>query len=174
MPRGPHLSGIHVLKIDRVFFNQKTHEFEVPFNHINEDYLNMMKGKLNKLTATSYLWREEGDMGYIECLEDGGLNIMDEFSESSISSHAHDKIVTDVKQVNEDIFTCSEDGKIKIWMIKEDKIVQVGEYQGKGPGFSCLDVSEDGSMVMAGDCAGGVFLFSIMSQGNEDNRPSAP
>ena len=103
-------------------------------------------------------------MGYIECLEDGRLKIMDEFTDSTISSQAHDKIVTDVKQVDEDIFTCSEDGKIKLWNIKEDKIVQVGEYQGKGPGFSCLEVSDDGNMVIVGDKAGGVFFFSIMSQ----------
>ena len=151
------------LEIDAHFPNKGTHEFEVPFNFINVEYLNMMKGKLTKLTANSYLWREGGEMGYIECLEDGRLKIMDECTNSAISSQAHDKIVTDVQQVDEDIFTCSEDGKIKLWNIKEDKIIQVGEYQGKGPGFSCLKVSDDGNMVMAGDQAGGVFFFSIMS-----------
>ena len=156
-------TGRHWFNIDRVFENERTHTFEVPFNQINKEYLNMMKGKLNKLTTTSYLWREEGERVFIECPEDGGLNIMDEFTESSISSHAHDKIVTDVKQVNEDIFTCSEDGKIKLWKIKEDQMMQVGEYQGKGPGFSCLEFSEDGGKVMAGDSAGGVFFFSIIS-----------
>ena len=152
----------HRLDIDAHFANKTTHEFEVPFNFINEEYLNMMKVKLTKLTTTSYLWREGSDMGFIECLEDGRIKIMDEFTDPSISTQAHDKIITDVKQVNEDIFTCSEDGKIKIWKIKEDQMVQVGEYQGKGPGFSCLEVSDDGSMMMAGDWAGGVFFFSIL------------
>ena len=161
MTSGP---GRHRLDMDAHFPNKGTHKFEVPFNCINDEYLNMMKGKLTKLTANAYLWREGGKMGYIECLEDGRLKIMDEFTDSTISSQAHDKIVTDVKQVDEDIFTCSEDGKIKLWNIKEDQIVQVGEYQGKGPGFSCLEVSDDGNMVMAGDKAGGVFFFSIMSQ----------
>ena len=132
-------------------------------NGFNEDYLKLLRGDLIQLTATSYLWRGGGEKGYIECHPDGRIQIMECDTQNELSWQAHDKIVTDVKQLNKNHFvTCSKDGKVKLWMIKTDNMVQVGEVQGQGPGFSCLEVSEDGNILMAGDAGGGVFFFSIL------------